>query len=532
MEKTNQLNMPKTHLRLSILLLFLYVALPALAQRLVVGITVDQMRWDALHRYEHRFTKGGFKRLMREGTEWTMCQIPYLPAVTAVGHASIYTGAVPAMHGIVSNSFTVNGFYGTSVVDTTEHILGGSSHRHGASPRRLLSSTIGDELRMASAGKSRVISMALKDRAAILPGGHGANLALWWDEKAEQFISSSYYGKSLPQWVKDFNAERNDQKLLAQGEWPAQLMYPADTYLHSRDTLAELPVGKGMFATPWGATLTLQLASRALQAEQLGQRKHVTDMLCISISSTDAISHNVGPDSPLMEDVYLWLDRALEQFFIQLDRQVGKGQWLCFLTADHAGQHTPRYREINGQPALEFRSGDALDAVRTALTRRFGAEAARCATYMSSFRMTIDEDLALSLGLNPCEVIDEACRALEQMPMIQYAFDVRRIPSHVPAWLAQMNVQGYHPGRIGTLAVIPRIGVSGAMNYNYPKRGTSHALWTPDDTHIPLLMMGANVPRGKRISETVSICDIAPTICQMLNIQQPSAATGRCLLPL
>lgn len=524
--------MQQNHLRPTLLCLCFLFALPSLAQRLVVGIVVDQMRWDALHRYEHRFTKGGFKRLMRDGTEWSMCHIPYLPAVTAVGHASIYTGTTPSMHGIVSNSFTENGFYGASVADTAEHILGSTHHRYGASPRRLLSSTIGDELRMATAGKSRVISVALKDRASILPAGHAANLALWWDDKAERFISSSYYAKSLPQWVNDFNDERNDQKLLAQHAWPQQLMYPADTYLHTRDTLAELPVGKGMFGTPWGATLTLQMATRALQAERLGQQKEATDMLCVSISSTDAISHNVGPDSPLMEDVYLWLDQALEQFFNQLDRQVGKGKWLCFLTADHAGQHSPRFREVNKQQAQVYNSRDVLEAVRKALAQKFGLEAAKCAAYLSSYRMTIDETLAQSLGLNPHEVIDAACQALEQMPLVQYAFDVRRIPTHVPAWLAQMNILGYHPGRIGQLAIIPRAGVSGAMNYNLPMRGTSHALWTPDDTHIPLLMMGPRVPRGKRIGETVSICDIAPTICQLLTIQQPSAATGRCLLPL
>lgn len=508
------------------------------AQRLVVGIVVDQMRWDALQRYAARYESGGLRRLMQEGTQWTMCHVPYLPAVTAAGHSSIYTGAMPAIHGIVSNNFEANGNYGTSVSDPQEYILGNATQTKpgGSSPRKLLSTTLGDELRMASAKKSKVISLALKDRSAILSGGHTANLALWWDDSKKEFVTSSYYAKQLPTWVKAFNTQQQDSILMSRN-WPEHLRYPISTYLHPRDTLCELPVGKGMNDTPWGAVLTIELAKKALRAEKLGKtkansKKALPDMLCISISSTDAIAHRVGPDSPLMEDTYLHLDSALAGFFHTLDKEVGRNQWLCFLTADHAGQHAPLFRAKYRIPVEIWESTTAMDSIRKAIETKYGTMAAKAVKRINSFRLSIDEELLQTLRLNPQDIIQEACNTLQRMPQVQYAYDIRRPAPHVPIWLHQMAANGYHPNRSGQIIIIPRSGVSEAMLYgkqNY--RGTSHALWTPEDTHIPLIIMGPHVPRGKRITKKVEIIDIAPTIAQLLGIQQPSGCNGHNLLP-
>ncbi len=513
--------------------LFLFESLAAQPPRLVVGIVVDQMRWDALHRFSANYGEGGFLRLLSQGTEWTDCKVSYLPAVTAVGHASAYTGSTPAFHGIVANHFETDGWYASSVADSTERLVGNSgpyAGGPGASPRRLLSTTIGDELRMAQGMRGRTVSVSLKDRASILPGGHTANLALWWNGSKNEWVTSTYYGSELPAWVTRFNRERHDLQLMEQNPWPQSTLLAADDYLHSRDTLAELPVRSSIYDTPMGITLTVQLALQALQEERLGCGD-ATDMLCVSISSTDAVGHRVGPDSPLMEDCYVQLDRDLQTLFEALDKQVGEGAWLCFLTADHAGQHSPRYRQQQGLPAWVWQDDEVLSELDSMVAARFGAPRGSVCS-LNTWRLKVDEAVLTQAGIGPRAVLDFVCGQLERNPMVQYAFDVRQVPGQVPSFLREMVAQGYHPGRIGQVAIVPRMGVSEAMEYGSRRwRGTSHALWTPDDTHIPLVLMGPGVPRGETRTAPCGNIDIAPTVCQLLQIQQPSAAIGRCLLP-
>ncbi len=501
--------------------------------KLVVGIVVDQMRWDALHLFSKNYGEGGFHRLLAEGTEWSDCKVSYLPAVTAIGHTSAYTGSTPALHGIVANNFEVDGWFASSVADSTERLVGVDgpyASGVGASPRRMLSTTIGDELRMAQGMQGRTVSIALKDRAAILPGGHTANVALWWNGSRNEWVSSTYYCSQLPQWAKRFNRERHDKQLMDASTWPKQLLLDEDAYLNPRDTLAELPVRTSIYDSPMGITMTMQLAELALEEEKLG-RGDATDMLCVSISSTDAIGHRVGPDSPLMEDAYVQLDRDLQSLFEALDKQVGKGQWLCFLTGDHAGQHSPRYRQQQHLPAQVWESDVVLSHLDSLLAARMGAPRSSLRR-IEAWRLQVDEKALTEAGVNPQEAIEFVCNELEKNPMVQYAFDVRQAPSHVPAFLKEMVSLGYHPGRNGQIAIVPRMGVSEAMEYGDRRwRGTSHALWTPDDTHIPLVIMGAGLSQGVRYTASCGNIDIAPTICQLLQIQQPSACIGRSLLP-
>ncbi len=486
--------------------------------RLVVGIVVDQMRWDALHLYSHRYTKGGFRRLMEQGTEWTDCRLAYLPAITAVGHASTYTGTTPAFHGIVANSFEADGWYGASVEDK----------EYGASPRRMLTTTVSDELRMAQGMRGRTFSVAMKDRASILPGGHTANMAVWWSGSKNSFVTSKYYAPELPKWIQQFNAERNDTLLMKQ-QWPKNLLYPADTYLHRRDTEAEFSVGEDIFYTPMGGTLTLQLAERALVEERLGQGE-ATDMLCISISSTDGISHRTGPDSPLMEDTYLRLDRDLEHLFRMLDKQVGKDGWMCFLTADHAGQHSPAYRQQQRIPSLTWQNHKIQAMVDSTLHAQLGTPRG-IIRGINAFRLEFNKQRVAESGIDPQQLTAATIAALEQSPLVQYAFDVRQAPTHVPQFMLELVRQGYYKGRIGEVAIVPRAGVSEAAGGGANRmRGTNHALWTPDDTHIPLLMMGPGIPQGQRIATRAGNIDIVPTLCHLLRIPFPSGCTGTSLL--
>lgn len=496
--------------------------------RLVVGIVVDQMRWDYLRRYAPRYTEGGFRRMMREGYENTQCHINYLPSITAVGHAALYTGTVPAYTGITGNSFWLNGRRTYCVADSTVEGLGSTSAGARMSPRNLLPTTMTDQLRLATNFQGKSIGIALKDRAAILPAGHAANAAYWMVDN--RFVSSTYYMKELPQWVVDFNARNLPDQYMQRG-WPEKLMYPDHTYTqsHPRDPRIEHSVGDRISTTPWGATYTLEMARAAIEGEQLGQDETV-DFLAVSISSTDAIAHRTGCNSPFIEDAYLWLDRDLEQFFRYLDKQVGKGRWTAFLSADHAGQHAPQFRADHRLPAPVVEVGRLKPALDSLLAVRIG-QPGPYVLGISSWRVALDEAALDRAGLPLGEAISLLCAELERHPLITHAFDPRNIPSHLPAPLPEMVRNGYHPKRSGHIQLIPEPGVMEPYRYGEGQnmKGASHALWTPDDTHLPCLFMGWGVPRGVRDTRPARIVDIAATVCSLLGIQSPNACVGQPL---
>src|SRR5690242_6479202 len=298
--------------------------------KLVVGIAVDQMRWDYLYRYYPRYQDGGFKRLLNEGFSCENTFINYLPSFTAVGHTTIFTGSVPAIDGITGNDWidqlTGRSWYCTE--DTTESTVGSSSKEGQMSPRNLLVSTITDELRLATNFQSKVIGVSLKDRASILPAGHTANGAFWFDDASGNFITSTYYMKQLPGWVNDFNKLNMPEKLTA-NEWNTLL--PLSSYTQSsEDNVAwegtfkneKSPVFPHQISslvkqnkntirsTPFGNTLTLDFAKAAITGNDLGNGP-VTDFLTINCASTDYVGHMYGPNSIEVEDVYLRLDRDL-----------------------------------------------------------------------------------------------------------------------------------------------------------------------------------------------------------------------------
>ena len=508
------------------------VSLMSQAQpRLVVGIVVDQMRWDYLERYKERYGKGGFRRMMDEGYNCTRCMINYLPAVTAVGHSSVYTGSVPAFTGIVGNHFYVDGRSTSAPYDESMETVGSETKAGKRSPHNLMATTIGDELRMATNFRSKVIGVAIKDRASILPAGHAANGAYWLDESDDRFITSSYYMKELPQWVVDFNTN-NRSKEYMQRDWPRNMMYPEDTYLqsHPRDTRIEHSVGKSIRTSPWGATLTLDMARAAIEGEALGSDEF-TDLLCVSISSTDAMAHQVGCNSQYMEDAFLWLDHDLEEFFSFLDKKVGKGKWTAFLTADHGGSHNPQWRMDHKIPAQVWESTQVVKDLNQLIADKLGATG-KVILGISSFKVMMDEQLIKAQGLERNQVTDLVVEHLKSLPMVQYAFDVERIPDNIPEPLRTMTRNGFYPGRTGQIQLIPVGGVMEANRYGEGEKlkGASHMLWGPDDTHIPFVLMGWGIPHGEN-HRIVHITDIAPTICSLLHIQEPSACVGESVLP-
>ena len=284
--------------------------------KLVVGIVVDQMRWDYLGRYYDKYQEDGLKRLITKGYSCNNCLINYLPTVTAIGHTSVYTGTTPAFHGICGNSFYKNGVKVSSCEDHDVTTVG-SNKKDASSPVNLLATTIGDQLRLHTDFKSKVIGVSYKDRAAILPAGRSASAAYWIDTKAGQFISSTWYMQELPQWAKDFNAQMAQNKELKK-------------------------VGKDVGLYPLCGHLTADMAIAAMKGEQLGKGE-VTDMLCVSFSQTDVIGHEFGTRGEHTDEAYLELDKDIAKLLKAFDEQVGEGNYLVFLTADHGGAHNFQY---------------------------------------------------------------------------------------------------------------------------------------------------------------------------------------------
>ena len=456
--------------------------------KLVVGVVVDQMRWDYLYTYQ--WGEGGFKTLMHDGYLCNNTIIDYVPTVTAIGHASIYTGTTPAFHGIAGNDFMLNGKSVTSVRDDTEQGIGGNEKTRGKSPRNLITTTIADQLQLATDFKSRTVGIALKDRAAILPSGHHPIGAYWYDGGSKAMVTSTYYMDKLPKWVANFNKNHRDE-------------LASDVY--------NLPVG---------TTLTFALAEQALINERLGQGE-VTDMLTISVSNTDMCSHSYGTHSPKVDSIYYQLDREIAHFIQVLDQRIGRGNYLLFLSADHGGTHSYHRMTTHGLPSGCWHNPDALIAANKRLKQQFGVDSLLKAEMEYTFYL--NHEVINAAGLDYDQVMRASCQALEEPDEIQWAIDVANIDSSpIPNILKERIKLGYYPGRSGEIYVVPRTGVyAGKIEW----AGSNHGTWSQSDSHIPLIFMGWHITPGET-SRLTHMTDIAATICAMLHIQAPNGCIG------
>ncbi|RVU01320.1 alkaline phosphatase family protein [Mucilaginibacter limnophilus] len=508
--------------------------------KLVVGIVVDQMRWDYLYRYYDRYQTGGFRRMLNEGFTCENTNVDYIPTVTAAGHTCVYTGSVPAIHGIAGNDFIdqATGKWMYCAGDTTVNTVGSASKAGQMSPRNMMVSTVTDELRLATNFRSKVIGIAIKDRGGILPAGHSANAAYWFDDSTGGWISSTYYMTDLPQWVKDFNAKNLAEKYLKQ-DW--NTLYPLNTYLQSAPDNspkyegkfkgADAPVfpvktsqlyngNKGLVrSTPYGNTLTLDMAKAALTNEQMGKGT-VTDFLAVSLSSTDYVGHQFGPNSVEVEDTYLRLDNDLAAFFNFLDTQVGKGNYTVFLTADHAVAHNPNFLIDHKIPAGVFNEGATEKALNSYLQEKYKAEG--IVLSLGNYQVNLNYKVIGQNKLNE-EAIKLDCIAfLEKQPDIAFAVDMLKAKTAtVPEELRERIVNGYSREHSGVIQIILKPGY-----FSGGQTGTTHGTWNPYDAHIPLVFMGWGVKHGALTRET-HMTDIAPTISSLLHIQQPNGSIGK-----
>ena len=529
--------------------------------KLVVGVIIDQMRADYLYRYQSRYGEDGFKRLMRDGFNFKNTNVNYIPSETAPGHASIYTGTTPSYHGIIGNSWydlETKAVIG-NVADAEEKIIGSAvENPYGASPKHLMTSTITDELKKTSNFRSKVISVSIKDRAAILPGGKSADGAYWhdWETSPGYFVSSSFYMKNVPNWVNKFNKEGKSDAYLNE-TW--NTLYPIETYTESASddsafepslagktsptfpydfkAMREVAKEKGseyqlLWVSPKGNTLLTEFAIAALQEEKLGLDED-TDFLNISYSVPDVIGHTFGPQSVEMEDIYLRLDRDLATLFDALDAKVGKGNYTLFLTSDHGAIENVAFLKEHKLDADIARTiGDARK-LEAFLDTKYG-DGSWVSTvngnnlYLN--KTTIDEK-KLTLPV----VSKEAADFLMTLPEVSFTLTADDLQTQVYKEGIRKTIQNaYNIKRSGDVLVSYTSGTMIHPNSKIAVEnviGTQHGSGYTYDTQVPLIWMGAGISKGESV-RPVNPIDIAPSISMLLNITLPSASQGKPLTEL
>lgn len=514
--------------------------------KLVVGMVVDQMRWDQLYRFEKHFGEGGFNRLLKEGYNFNNVIINYIPTVTALGHTSVYTGSVPSIHGIAGNDWT-DRRTGQNVYCTTDASVkgvGSSSEKIGAhSPHNLWSTTITDQLRMASNFRSKVVGVSLKDRAAILPAGHNPTAAFWFDEGTGHFVTSSYYMNELPEWVRKFNSKDIGSQLVRNGwntlkdireykestednmPWENIIGSAKEPVFPYSNLAKDYNEKKGVIrSTPFGNTLTLRMAEASLEGYQLG-RGEETDFLVVNIASTDYVGHTFGPNSIEVQDTYMRLDKDLEIFLNALDQKVGKGNYLFFLTSDHGAAHSVGYMKQN-KMSSDFFDKDLLSGLEKELETLLGQK--DLIYTIDNYQVYFNESSIMKNGLSLEQVSKATTDYLNRDPRVLYAVDLSKVGSApIPEPIKSRIINGYNWQRSGHIQIISH----DAMLPSYSLKGTTHSVWNSYDAHIPLIFMGKGISQGQS-SKPYYMTDIAPTLAQLLKIENPSGNIGEPIVEL
>jgi len=521
-------------------------AQPANTPKLVVGIVVDQMRQEYLYRFERKYGDGGFKRLMDQGFMLRNAHYNYAPTVTGPGHASVYTGTTPSYHGIINNDwYDKNLKKGVNCVgDDRQKPVGSESGNGDVSPWRLMTTTISDELEIATQRRAKVVGVSMKDRGAVLPAGHNPDGAYWFDGTTGKFITSTYYKQGLPTWLDKFNSQNLAEKYLSQ-EW--KTTFPIEQYKESGpDDNAYETKWKGkekpvfpyklsdlrkendgydiIISTPFGNDILGDVAIAAIDGEAMGKDEW-TDMLTISFSATDYVGHAMGPNSIEIEDVYIRLDKTIEALLSKLDATVGKNQYVVFLTADHAVADVPSYMKDLRLPG---------DNLKTATLR------AGLVDYLKQYfpdKAVIEEFSGDQIYLNP-----ELFSGDPKTTGVDYLIATELIRNYLlrqdgiaEVYTRQMLTsadygeqgirgsvrRGFHTKRSGDLAIVLESGwTQGSQTF-----GTTHSSPYTYDTHVPILFYGLGIRSGSSVLYH-PITDIAPTISVLMKIKFPSGCTG------
>jgi predicted AlkP superfamily pyrophosphatase or phosphodiesterase len=518
--------------------------------KLVVGIVIDQMCYEYLYRYKSKFSENGFLRLLNNGTNCENTQYNYIPTYTGPGHASIYTGTTPDNHGIVGNDWysrvikkEVN-----CVGDSNVKSVGTKSDEGECSPKNLYVNTITDQLKLTYP-KSKVISISIKDRGAILPGGHLSDGSYWFDYQTGNLITSTFYKEKLPKWVSDFNAEKQALNYLNQ-TWKTLL--PLENYTESEQDnskyevlisskktpefpydFKELNKGKTNFdlftITPFANTFLADFSIKALQNENLGLDEF-TDFLAISFSTPDIAGHAFGPYSVEIEDIYLRLDLEIGKIISQLESTVGKDNFILFLTADHAVVPVPQYLTDKKLPGGYFYIGEVKKEISIHLTKKFGFNPIEEVTNNNFY---LNTNLINEKKLSKTEIEDEIKTILLSKKGIKKVYTSHEISSGNTSdeWLTMVK-KGYKLNESGDLIFLLEPGYLPKSNENSNShKGTSHGSAFNYDTHVPLIWYGKGIP-NQSIYRRVNITDIAATLAPLLNLQRPNSCTGEVIIEI
>lgn len=529
---------------------FLLNSISLLAQdrpKLVVGIVVDQMRQEYLYRYEKKFGPGGFRRLVNDGFMLKNAHYNYIPTYTGPGHASIFTGTTPAMHGVIGNDWydkdsqqMVN-----CVGDNRQKPVGVEQGRGAVSPWRLLSTTITDELKLSTQRRAKVIGVSMKDRSAVLPAGHMPDGAFWFDGPSGKFISSTYYKPGLPMWLDKFNALKLPEQYISR-EWKPLLPIeqyeesgpddsPYETRMKGKDQKPVFPYklkeirGQNtgydlIVASPFGNDLLTDLAKTALEGEEMGV-DDITDFLSVSYSSPDYVGHAMGPNSVEVEDIYLRLDKNVEDLLNTLDRKVGPGNYMVFLTSDHGVADIPAELLTNKIPAGVVTQAPVIAGLTDFLKPYFGDK--KIIERVSNGQIFLNHEAfsgdLKSAGVDllvATELIIQYLITVDGIADVYTASSIRAADFSSGGVKGSL-VRGYNHKRSGDILVVLE-----PQWFEGGESGTTHGSTYSYDTHIPIIFYGFGIAKGSSV-DYQTITDIAPTLSVLMKIKFPSACTGR-----
>lgn len=478
--------------------------------KLVIAIVADQFRYEYLLRFKNDYS-AGLQRLMTKGAVFTNARYEHFPTYTAVGHAALLTGAYPSVSGIVGNEW-YDRFSGKSVrsaSDDSVQLVGGAGGP-GSSPHNLLVSTVGDEMKMASQGQSKVFGISLKDYSGILATGRMADAVYWFDARGGNFVSSTYYLSELPEWMKAYNAKRIPDR------------YKGAEWLGTKLPDEAGPRLYGMLqSTPFGNELIEEAAEEVVKAENLGRRSQ-TDLLVLSFSSNDFVGHQSGPDSPQVRDISIATDRLLGKLFKYVDAHVGMNNVMVIFTSDHGVAPLPETNVARKMPGGRGDFSQIRDAVQKALSEKFGdgkwiAGAPEEAIYLN-------RDLMRDKNLAQEDVERTAAQAALEMPHVFRVYTRAQLLSGnaIDDLVGRRVRKSYSQRRSADLYVLLE------PYYIFGKISTTHGTAFGYDTHVPLIFMGAGIKAG-HFNATIAMNDVAPTLATILGIEIPSGSEGRIL---
>jgi arylsulfatase A-like enzyme len=536
--------------------------------RLVLLIVIDQFRYDYLERFGDLFGQNGLRRVMRDGASWTQSNYDHFPTYTAPGHGTMMTGAYPAESGIVGNEWIERSTAKrvTSVSDATVKVLGGGESEAGASPRRLMSSTVGDEVRLVTNNRGKVVGISVKDRSAILPAGRHANAAYWFSINSGSMISSTYYFDQMPKWVTDFNSGRPADKYFG-AKW--ERLLPESEYLKLADpdspsweVIGNIPgdtntfphtitggaatVGRAFYSaldySPFSNDLLVSFAERAIISEQLGQDDD-TDVLTVSFSANDYVGHRYGPYSQEAMDISLRVDRQIGTLLDFINARVGLSNTLVALTADHGVSPIPEHAVAIGLGGGRIQTPAIFSAIRSAISAKYNSQNKSpdpTADYilkindLGTMRDVIvngniyfNYDALKRDGVSLAEITEVAGQAALTVPGVARYFtrsQLQRGAVSITDPIERRVIHGFYPQRSGDLVLVPD-----PYQYLGESITATHGSPYAYDTNVPTMIMGAGINPG-RYYEAATPADIAPTLSALLGITRPSSATGRVLI--